>query len=783
VPGHPVDLFGSGAERSHTRFKLPPVPRTPSPTRHGTGGANGGLGTFLGVFTPSILTILGVILFLRTGWVVGNVGIAGAVVIVLIANLVTFATSLSIGAVATNMRVGAGGAYYLISRSLGVEIGAAIGVPLFLAQALSVTLYAFGLAESLQLIWPELPQRPIATATVLAVTLLATRGARIALRLQIPILFAIGLSLVTLGIGVASNVTDPAVAGAADAEGFWRVFAVFFPAVTGIMAGVSLSGDLRHPERAIPRGTIAAVLVGLVTYVGVVIALGYAAEPAELVSDTLIWFTLAGGISFLILPGLWGAIFSSAVGSVLSAPRTLQAMVDDRVLPRFVGARVKFVDGPGVPLLVSLAVSLVAVAVGDLNAVAPALTMFFLTTYGMINLVAGVEKLAADPSFRPTMNVPWWVSLVGALGCFWVMFLINPLILMIAVVFEVGVYLLMRRRALVAPWGDLRRGALVALVRSTLMQLRRLPENPRNWRPTILLFAGKPRRRPDLVRLGSWLTRDRGILTVAEVWEGDLLEHAPNVPDAERALNRELEELGVAGFGEVEIVPRFADGVLAIAQANGIAGIDSNTVMFGWSRKPERRATVLGVIERLARLGISSIIADPRPIDPARRKRRVDVWWGGLQQNGDMLVLSAHLMSLNPEWRDATITIKNIATSDMMVERNRSLIEHVLRSARIRADIEVLPRPEGAAVADLIGASSAHADLVLMGLRSIEPGEEPDYAERLEELAESLPSVLFIRSAGPFRGRLLGDEPTEDRSGVHHTEETPVVQAPQASAD
>lgn len=741
------------------------------------GGRRGdGLGTVLGVFTPSILTILGVILFLRTGWVVGNAGLAGAVAIVLIAHGITFATALSIGAVATNMRVGAGGAYYLISRSLGVEIGAAIGIPLFLAQTLSVTLYAFGLAESLQLIWPQLPQRPIAAATVVVVTLLATRGARLALRLQIPILATIVLALIALGVGVADNLTDPSLSPAEGAAGFWTVFAVFFPAVTGIMAGLSLSGDLKRPERSIPRGTIAAVLTGAGIYLAVVLALSIAADAATLATDTLIWFTLAGGISFLILPGLWGAIFSSAVGSVLSAPRTLEAMVHDRILPRFMGTQIRGIKGPGIPLVISLVVALAAVMIGDLNAVAPVLTIFFLTTYGMINLVAGIEKLAGDPSFRPTMSVPWLVSLAGAFGCFWVMFLINPLALGIALVFEIGVYLLMRRRALVAPWGDLRRGALVALVRSTVMQLRRLPQNPRNWRPNILLFSGSPMRRSDLARLAFWLTRDRGILTVSEVWEGDLQELASKVPAAEQALRRELEELGIPGFAEVEVVQSFPAGVMAIAQANGIAGIESNTVMFGWSGKPERRATALELIEGLARLGISSTIAVARPIDLSSRRRSIDVWWGGLQQNGDMLVLFAHLLALNPEWRDAIITIKNIATSEMMVERNRALIEQVLRSARIRAEIEVMPRPRGAHVTDLIQASSADADLVLMGLRSIENGEAAAYAERLEELAESLPTVLFVRSAGPFRGRLLGDEPTEERSGVHHTEETPVVE-------
>ncbi|MEN8238419.1 MAG: hypothetical protein ABFR53_04355, partial [Actinomycetota bacterium] len=154
----------------------------------GGGSRKQKLGAFLGVFTPSILTILGVILYLRTGWVVGSVGLLQALAIVVIANAVTFISALSISAIATNMRVGAGGGYFIISRSLGIEVGAAIGVPLYLAMTLSVTLYAFGLAESMRVVWDAAPQRPIAAVTVLVVGLLAAKGAGVALRLQLPIM-------------------------------------------------------------------------------------------------------------------------------------------------------------------------------------------------------------------------------------------------------------------------------------------------------------------------------------------------------------------------------------------------------------------------------------------------------------------------------------------------------------------------------------------------------------------------------------------------------------------
>lgn len=720
----------------------------------------GGLGTFVGVFTPSILTILGVILYLRTGWVVGNVGLVGALAIIILANLITLATALSVSSVATNMEVGPGGAYYIISRSLGVEIGAAIGLPLFLAQAFSITLYAYGLAESLQFVWPDLPQMPIAALTVLLVALLAARGAGVALKLQLPIMAAIVLSLLVFFFGVArsmpqsvdlaNHISDPA--------GFWTVFAVFFPAVTGIMAGISLSGDLKNPTRSIPRGTIAAVAVGFVVYVVVAIALALAASPGELVGDPLIWFTIAGGIAFLIFPGLWGAIFSSAVGSVLGAPRTLEALVHDRILPGRFAAKIGKIEGPGVPLLIATAIAFAAVGLGGLNAVAPILTMFFLTTYGMVNLVAGLERLSGDPSYRPTMKVHWLVSLAGAGACFWAMFLINPLVSAVALLIELGIYLLVRRRALTARWGDARRSALVSLVRSTVLQLRRLPEDPRNWRPNILMFTTDPDRDHATTRFANWLVQDRGILTVSQLIEGSIADHVTDLPDTVKDLNRSIEKAGLTGFGEVEIVPDLGRGIVSVAQANGIAGIESNTVLFGWRERRDEMATVLEAIEELSLLHKSSVICRPVSQRLAPTGRTIDVWWGGLQQNGDLLVLFAHLLSLDPGWRDATINIKSIATTEMMAERTVRSLDEMIRAARIGAQFEVIRKPENETILEIIHSRSKDADVVFLGLKEIDTGEAEDYVERLLQLMSGLRTVLFVRNAGQFRGQLLGVE-------------------------
>lgn len=717
------------------------------------------LGAFIGVFTPSILTILGVILYLRTGWMVGSIGLLPALGIVVIANTVTLISALSISAVVTNMRVGKGGAYYIISRSLGIEVGAAVGIPLFLAMAFSVTLYAFGLAESITVVWPGAPERPIAAVTVLLVAFLAARGAGVALRLQLPIMAGILASLIALIIGSVGSTaeTGSLIGGVSEGADFWAVFAVFFPAVTGIMAGISLSGDLEKPDRSIPLGTIVAVLAGFLVYLAVPIILAAGATPEELASNNLIWFDLAGPLSFLVLWGLWGAIFASAVGSMLAAPRTLEAMVDDRIMPSVLRTESRLIKGPGVPLLVSTGLAMAAIALGDLDAIAPVLTMFFLTTYGTVNLVAGLETLGGDPSYRPTFKVPWFVSIAGALACFYVMFLINPVALIIALVFEVGLYVFMRRRAMSAPWGDLRRGALMSLVRSTVIQLSRLPSDPRNWRPNILLFAGDVDRRPGLVRFASWLVQDRGILTVAKLVSGDINALARAKADQIRELSEELDKLGVVGFPEVDIVDSFESGAVSVAQSNGIAGIESNTVMFGWSDKIDRQESVLRVIEQMASLGKSAVIGSIKPPDWSRERGQIHVWWGGLEQNGDLLVLLAHLLSQNPRWRDSEIVINSIATTEMIYERNQMLLGELTKAARIEAATNVILKPNGVSVREIIWEHSANADVVLLGLRSNEPGEEAAYARRITSMLEGLPTVLFVRNAGAFRGQLLGD--------------------------
>jgi amino acid transporter len=723
---------------------------------------NRSLGTFLGVYTPTVLTILGVILYLRLGWVVGHGGLARTLLIVILANAITLVTALALSAVATNSRVGVGGAYFMISRSLGLEVGGAVGLPLFLSQVFSVTLYAYGLAESLRFVWPGVPVQFAAFVIVCAVGALALRGAGAALRSQLPIMFAVGLSLAGLGLGVFSegHLDRLAASTPSGDHGFWMLFAVFFPAVTGIMAGLGLSGDLADPKRSIPRGALAAQLSGFAIYLLVPLGLALAATPAALRDDPLVWTDIAPGGAWIVLPGLWGAIFSSAVGSMLGAPRTLQALSLDHLAPSRLRAGN---DGRGEPragLWISMLLALAAVWLGDLNTVAAVVTMFFLTVYGILNLSAALEELSGDPSWRPEIRIPWPIFLVGALACFGAMLLIDALASAVAWVFVLALWAFLQRRERRASWGDVRRGVYEALVRWALLRLARRPMTARSWRPHILVFTEPVEQKIELVRFGDWFSQDRGVVTVCELIVGDLVRLEYDPMERQLEIQERLQNAGLVAFAEVNVVPSIVEGIVSVAQANGMAGIESNTVMLGWPGDVGGLAAMLPAIERLARLHKSLVVGRGPGEWRPRGRREVHVWWGGLQRNGDLMLLLAYLLGRNPEWRNARIRVLSVASNELMKVETERTLARLIPEIRIRADVEVRVKGADESVRDVIHAESAEADVVLLGLATPKVGEELEYAERLFDIADGLRGFFFVKNNSLFIGDLVSaDEP------------------------
>lgn len=723
-------------------------------------------GTFLGVYTPSVLTILGLVMYLRFGWVVGNLGLPITVFVVILASSITFITALSASAVATNMRVGVGGEYYMISRSLGLELGGAIGIPLFLCRTLSITFYSFGLAESLVSLWRDASDpasshliQLLTAIIIIIITAVSGKSAGFALKAQIPIMVAVGLSLVAMVLGVLSGGLrppewNPSYRTAPD--GFWYVFAVFFPAVTGFTAGIGMSGDLRDPKRSIPRGTLLAVTTGTLVYLTVPFFLGVSERISfeELAQPEIAWTKVAILGAWLVYPGVWGAILSSAFGSVLGGPRVLQALANDGLAPKFL-SRLSKTGQPTVATWASGAIALAAVTLGELNAVAQFVTILFLTLYVTINLSAGLEQLVGDPSYRPTINVPWYVSLLGSLGAIFVMFLINPYACVVALIVELSLYLYLRRRSTRQRWGDVRAGLWVALARFALLRLRHERHDPRNWRPHILLYVGDTAKRIGLVRLANWFNQNRGVVTSCQLIVGDLGQENFDVEQKRQEMDQALDAEGLVSFNEVNVVPDFEKGAVDVAQANGIAGLQSNTVMFGWPKRRERLESILRIMRAVTRAGKSTIIAKLKWAHEPGQEKRIDLWWRGKENNGDLMLLLAYLFRMNPEWNDARLVVTSIVPNEMERERMALSLADLIPEARIQADSEIIVKPPDKKVIEIMHTHSRRADVVFLGLKTLEEGEELEYAQRLTEIAEGFNTTIFVHNAGEFAGSLV----------------------------
>ena len=718
--------------------------------------AAGRFGTFAGVFTPNVLTILGIILFLRTGWVVGQAGLAGALVIILLANAISFLTGLSLSSIATSMNVKAGGNYYLISRSLGLEIGGAIGIPLYLSQAISVAFYIIGFVEASAAIpfLNTLDPQVLATGVALMFVVIAYVGADFALKIQFGILAILVAALVSFFAGGWGEIGSPNMAASyTDGVSFWVVFAVFFPAVTGIEVGISLSGDLKDPSKSIPRGTIASIVVTAVVYILAAVWFATHADPMTLIQNTAAMSEIAA-VPILILAGVAASTLSSALGSVLAAPRTLQAVSLDRVVPRWMASQMGSATEPRAAVLLTGAVAVAVIWAGDLDVVAPVITMFFLNTYGMVNLVAAIEKAVGNPSFRPTFAVKWWVPALGALGCYGAMFLINAPATVAAIIVTYGIYFWLRRRETVNTWGDVRSGVWTSLARFALLKLERRASggDARNWRPNLMVFTGQPHNREHLVGLAGWLSLGRGVVTFSQLITGAIED--PNKPalrdTARERIRAYIREHNMRAFAEAHIVPDFANGAVAVAQSHGIGRLEANTIVMGWSRTPGGRGLLLNVLRDLADLHKSVLFLKVDANEGFGRHRVIQVWWGGRGGNGDLMLLLAHLVARHRDWEGATVRVLRMVGRPEAVDRVQAETERLLEAVRVEAEVRVIVRDDpDLPFPQLVAQHSADADLTVLGMQRPSPETAEGYGTGLNELVQAAGTTLLVHNGEP----------------------------------
>jgi amino acid transporter len=727
-----------------------------------SGNTTARFGTFAGVFTPNVLTILGIILFLRMGEVVGQAGLWNALLIIAIANAISLMTGLSLSAIATNMTVRAGGNYYIISRSLGLEIGGAIGIPLFLSQAISVAFYIIGFTEAARTVefFAAIDPRLIATVVAILFVVIAYIGADFALKIQFFILAILAAAIVSFFTGGWNTggelVLQPEFR---EGSGFWVVFALFFPAVTGIEVGVSLSGDLKDPSKSIPRGTIISIIFTAIVYMMVAVWLSFNLDRQELLTNNLAMQEVAS-IPILILAGVWASTLSSALGSVLAAPRTLQAIARDRIVPEWISWQLGSKTEPRMAVIITGGIAVAIIWAGDLDFVAPIITMFFLNTYGMVNLVASMERLVQNPSFRPRFRIPWYVSLVGALGCYGAMFLISPPATIVAIVVSYGFFLYLERREIERTWGDLRSGVWFTLSRYALLRLDSMSLGLKNWRPNIIVFTGQPHNRAELATVAQWLSLGRGIVTFFQLIPGNIndanIAHLRDV--AKRGIKKYIDDMGVSAFAEAEVVENFRQGAVTIVQTHGIGYLEANAVMFGWSRTADGRQAQMGLLRDLNKLGKSVLFLNYDDEHGFGERKQINVWWQGRGGNEDLMLILAYIISGHPTWKSSQIRIIRVVNSTAGVAEVRKHTENLLDSVRVPAEPVIIVRPDrNEKLVDIIRRNSRHADLTILGMHLPSEEEDASYGDRINSLVEAVGTVLLVRNAQGDRELLTAE--------------------------
>ena len=762
--------------------------------RSGRATQAGRLGTFGGVFTPSILTILGIILFRRLGYVVGSAGLLPALGMLALATAIAVLTSVSLSAIATNRTVRGGGDYYLISRSLGVEYGGALGVLLFLAQAVSVAFYCVGFGEGVEAIvgGGQLLVRLAAVGAAVGLFSLAYAGADLATRFQYVIMAILAAALTSFFVG-AYRAWDPGLLSAsltpgpdAAAIAFWPMFAIFFPAVTGFTQGVSMSGDLKDASRSLPRGTFLAVGLSTVVYGAAIVMFAGAQPLGELAAD----YESMGQVAiwpWLIGLGVLSATLSSGLASFLGAPRILQALASDRLF-KGLGPFAVVDSSTGNPrraVVVTGLIAVITIVVGDLDAIARVVSMFFLISYGLLNYATYVEATGASPSFRPRFRLyNARASLLGTFLCGVVMLAIDPMATAAAVALLFAGYQYLQWTAVPPRWRDSRRAYRYRRVKDGLQELADQEESPIDWHPQILLFTDTSTRRSRVLRLASWIGGGAGLITAVQLIEGDsgsLVVRAQR-EEAEARLRAELDEDGLDAFPLVVAAPDLAAASMTVLQAWGVGPIRANTVALNWHEShAEESALRYGrLLQRAIRLEQNIVVFDAGETEWVRLeetkpgKRRIDVWWFE-DDSSRLALLFAYLMTRNDAWDDAEIRLLVPARADAE-KKVAANLAYRLEERRIEATIDPVVDADVALVTERSrDASIVFLPLRVEGMRLLDPFGGP-----VATMLKSLPLVALVAAAQDIHLRTEDDE--EPSPAVDSAPDDKPAQSPQPEA-
>jgi amino acid transporter len=702
-------------------------------------------GTLNGVFRPTILTILGVMMYLREGWVVGNAGLLGGIGVVLCCYLITGATALSISSITTNIRVGSGGVFSIISQALGLEVGGAVGIPLYLAQGLSAAMYMQGIIETWLYLFPE-HHRLLVTVIVFAISFSVSYvGASIAFWVQAFVAVGMIAALASMfgGLAVHETQSTPTLIGNFDDGSFFVLFAVFFPASTGILVGSSLSGSLKNPRRAIPLGTMAAWGISLAVYLALAVWYALIATPEELRDTTRLISVERAYFGDAVLVGIIASCFSATLSSLVAAPRVLQALSQYRIVPFYQQLEKEYKGEPRAAILVTGVLVFVTLILGDLNAIAKILTMFFLVIYFMINLVLFIEHRLEMISFRPLFPIPTLVPIGGALCSLGAILVISPILGLTAIVFVMGIYIYLDHKKLKTPWETVHSGLFASIAnwaaKKVILQ-QKGNSVARSWKPDLLIPIEKASQLGGYYRIVRALTRPQGSIQVAAFFEEKKKRESQEL---DLIINDFQRENLFATSALVESAD-FLGGLRTCISVKHGSFFKANTIFTPIENRTEKELQEIIHMAKQHHLGV--IFLATHPESRLGRERTVNLWvrdqspdWTiGLQlANLDYAVLMSYQLQRN--WQ-ADIRVLSVVKEEQHVDLAKEYLAQLLDYARMSNRFETVVE-QGDFFSYL--PQAPRADLNIMGLsETVSKSFLEDMVQRVEG------SCLFVLDSG-----------------------------------
>ncbi|RMZ74162.1 cation chloride cotransporter [Pyrenophora seminiperda CCB06] len=592
-------------------------------------GGTDKLGTFAGVFVPVTLNVLSILMFLRFGFLLGQAGLVGIMGMLIAAYTINLLTTLSISAVATNGTVRGGGAYYLISRSLGPEFGGSIGIVYYLGSVFNTSLNAVGLIDCLienfgssrgnmgdwlpqsywwQFLW--------ATVILVVCTLICLAGSGLFARCSNGLLLVLlvatisiplsavfkppfsdleegivftGLSMHTFTQNLLPHFTRGAAgSGHHHRESFQDLFGILFPATGGILAGASMSGDLKHPSKAIPKGTLCGLGLTFILYTLVIFAMAASIARETLYNNTnVIQLTNVSGV--VVLAGEMATSLFSVLMGVIGSAKLLQALSRDHLIPGLsvFGQGTKESDEPIYAIVITFIIAQITMF-ADINQIASFITMTYLMTFLVTNLACFLLKIGSAPNFRPSFHYfNWPTAAIGTLVCGVTMFFVDGFYASGCVALLMVIFLLIHYTTPPKPWGDVSQGLIYHQVRKYLLRLRQ--EHVKFWRPQILLLVNDPRRQYKLIQFCNSLKKG-GLFVLGHVIVSD--DFGVAVPEARRqqqSWTKYIDFSRIKAFVNISISPVVEWGARNLVLGAGLGGMRPNIVVMGFYNLPELR--------------------------------------------------------------------------------------------------------------------------------------------------------------------------------------------------